>query len=1212
MSLDTTLDQDTDLTPEDMANIAGGFSVSEKLEMPDSQTDSLSEEEKSLIENSFIVDAEVEELDTGSEMVEEPLPVSRVSRDLPPQAIAPKQRSLMSGLIDVEKEPEIEKIPLQAYADSPEFIAKVNTFMSSAFGENGQQKENESNRDYLERWLTEKRKFESNSLYMVPQLDWLRTASQEERNNFADIWTETTVNMADFTEEGGGNTASAIFDYLWYNISDPLILLSPIVSKLAVRGSMEVLKQTLKVSGRKAALEQAKQLAKKSATKEGVATGLLVGTELGAKDLGTQRIAQAEKTEDEVDFDFKRAAQMAALGFGLGAPLGAASGYFGSKAISKTVIGVDDMAKKAAAERLKKAQESLVKKESQEGIPEDAPTFDPVEGEHLINELAKVKHPDLLKGSLKTDLHKRMNAIAFEIVEQQQLLGKPLDIELGKKASEVVRNILLTTRIGRDTFGRQTGQVMIDSDVLERAVANAGLTEQQFMNIAGKSLSDSGADLAAYSQFGKWLIKNRKVDPELDARLKALNSTKNKKTIGYLGKVYDVFRRADRERRAAGVVAPSTTWGNITTALLTAPIRAATNTVESALYHGGRGLYNAHKGEFDAGVGATGWKEFTRDSLGLLYRLARPIESAEISQRVLSMNKSLLYQIERAIADASGDQAETLSAGVRYLNSLNMIQDVYVRRAVFSYSLDKQLRRQGINLDDVLVGNKGVPVAILKNAVDDSMKATFSYMPKFGESQSLAGIGNSAGYAVIKIAEAVGPLVPVIGTADNAYPRFFINALAFNLAHSPISIVDGATNLYRGIAKKYSADIIKAQKKLDDLTASKKGKTPDGKQEEIEATLLLNDARDKLSKFAVGSSLLLASYKYRLENQDIPPHMIRNSSGRLSDLRKFVPIVPYAAMGDVLAKIQLGTTDKINIRDFITDFAGTRLRSPISFAAFDDLLEVIQADGSEGKTLTGERVGEMVGEWAVRVFNLPLAPARFLSDMWAQIDQDEALARNRKELEGVGGLERFGETVQQGIMYTLPLFKQLLPEAEDPTREATRIKQAPLYRALFGISRQERTSALEKELLRLGIKSYELVPRMKDERAKSLVKLHMGVFMEGEFTNHIETDYYKSLSDDLKEVSFNNKLLSMRKIAREFAELQGSLITELPNRKPDPFNRERYVNLPKKIRMAIDLLFSKRYDGKTVLDVQAENRNKDIFAEALEFEKVISELYKSL
>lgn len=45
---------------------------------------------------------------------------------------------------------------------------------------------------------------------MVPQIDWLRTASQEERENFADIWAETTVNMADFTDEGGGNTASAI------------------------------------------------------------------------------------------------------------------------------------------------------------------------------------------------------------------------------------------------------------------------------------------------------------------------------------------------------------------------------------------------------------------------------------------------------------------------------------------------------------------------------------------------------------------------------------------------------------------------------------------------------------------------------------------------------------------------------------------------------------------------------------------------------------------------------------------------------------------------------------------------------------------------------------------------------------------------------------------------------------------------------------------
>ena len=339
--------------------------------------------------------------------------------------------------------------------------------------------------------------------------------------------------------------------------------------------------------------------------------------------------------------------------------------------------------------------------------------------------------------------------------------------------------------------------------------------------------------------------------------------------------------------------------------------------------------------------------------------------------------------------------------------------------------------------------------------------------------------------------------------------------------------------------------------------------------------------------------------------------MIRNNSGRLSDLRKFVPIVPYMAVGDVIVKYELGTLDKFDLRDFITDFSGTRLRNPISFAAFDDLLEVIEADGSEGKTLTGERVGEMVGEWMVRVFNLPLAPARFLSDMWSQIDQDEALARNRKELEGVGGTERFVETVQQGIMYTLPLFKQLLPEAEDPTREATRIKQAPLYRALFGMSTQERTSALEKELVRLGIKSYELVPRMKDQRAKSLVKRYMGIFMEGEFTSHIETDYYKSLKDNEKELSFMNKLKAMRKIAKQFAEIQGSIVTELPNRKPDPFNRERYINLPKKIRMGIDQLFAFEHKGKTVLDVQAENRNKDIFKEALKFEELVSELHKS-
>ena len=1091
------------------------------------------------------------------------------------------------------------KASVEEYADSPIFMKKLSAFMTNAFGEKGQQQEDESNRDYVERWLTEKRAFENNSLYMAPQLDWLRTASQEERENFWDIWTDTSTNMAHFYEKGGGDTKSALFDFAIHTVADPAFLLSLLLGKLAVRGTMETIKQTLKYAGREAALQQAKNIVRKNALKEGVATGIFTATEVGLKDLGLQRIAQADKKEDEVEYDYARAGQMAGLGFGIGSVAGGASGYLGSRSISKQVIQIDDMARQAAGKRLEDTKKALMDKENKTGLPEDTPSFDPIEGEKLIEELAKVKSPELLRGSLKTDLHKRMNTLALNIVEQQQLLGKPLDINLNEKASEVVRNILLTTRMGRDSLGKETGQVVIDSDVLEGALTKVGLTEQQFINIAGKSISDSGADLSAYSQFGKWLVKNRKIDPDLDARLKALNSTKYKKTVGYLGKVYDIYRRADRERRAAGVIAPSTTWGNIITSVITAPIRAVTNFVESALYHSGKTLYRARKGEFTSEDVGIGLKEMAKDSFGLLYRLARPIESAEISQRILAGNKSLLYQIERSIADASGDQAETLSSTVRFLNSLNMIQDVYVRRAVFSYSLDKQLRRQGKKIEDALVGNEGVPVAMLKNAVDDSMKATFSYMPRFGESQSVAGVANSAGYAMIKISEAVGPVVPIIGTADNAYPRFFVNALAFNLAHSPISMVDGATNLFRGITKKHSADIVDAQKKLDI--------NPD----DIEATILLNDARDKIAKAVVGTSLIYASYKYRIENQDIEPQFIKNSSGFLSDMSKYIPLVPFLQVGDLFAKWELGTLDKVDGKELIKNFAGTRLRNPISFAAFDDLREVLESSGEEGKTLTGERVGEMLGDWTVRTFNLPLAGPRFLSDIWAQIDEDEALARDRKQLEGVGGLERFGETVKKGTMYTLPLFKQLLPEAEDPTREATRIKQAPIYRALFGVSTQERTSDLEKELVRLGIKSYELVPRMKDGRAKALVKREMGVLMEGEFTRHINSDYYKKLSDSDKKISFDNKLKTMRKLAKEYAQLKSFYKSDATT-KIDPFNREAFVNLPKKVRQYIDVLFASKYNGKTVLDVQAENRNTDIFGEALKFVDIIKNLQKTL
>ena len=46
MSLDTTLDQDTNLTPEEKAIIENSLSLTEESESPDSQADSFSEEEK--------------------------------------------------------------------------------------------------------------------------------------------------------------------------------------------------------------------------------------------------------------------------------------------------------------------------------------------------------------------------------------------------------------------------------------------------------------------------------------------------------------------------------------------------------------------------------------------------------------------------------------------------------------------------------------------------------------------------------------------------------------------------------------------------------------------------------------------------------------------------------------------------------------------------------------------------------------------------------------------------------------------------------------------------------------------------------------------------------------------------------------------------------------------------------------------------------------
>ena len=148
------------------------------------------------------------------------------------------------------------------FSDDPAMMDKIRQFKENYYGEKGAQKPNQTNEEYFEDFLTFKRAKENNTLNMSGMIDWIRTASPEERENFVDVYIDIENNLPNFYEKGGGSVGSALFDYLFYTVVDPIVLLGGVFGKMFSRGAMLAVKETLKKKGRDAALKEAKKIIK--------------------------------------------------------------------------------------------------------------------------------------------------------------------------------------------------------------------------------------------------------------------------------------------------------------------------------------------------------------------------------------------------------------------------------------------------------------------------------------------------------------------------------------------------------------------------------------------------------------------------------------------------------------------------------------------------------------------------------------------------------------------------------------------------------------------------------------------------------------------------------------------------------------------------------------------------------------------------------------
>lgn len=1045
--------------------------------------------------------------------------------------------------LDVEK-------TFDEFATDQGYIDSIEEYAISRYGqENGSRMEDETNEQYLERFLTHVRQFENNSIELAGQLDWIRGASEEEKQNFGYVYSQLEK-MPAFFQEGGGSFGRGLRDYAISIASDPLMLIGFGAGKVAGTAAQRGILQVFKQQGKKAAMAAAKNIAtRKGAMPIAVGTALEVGGETAAN-LGLQQIEAESGIITEEDISLLEAGFVG----GLTGILGVGGGILSQRDIvkkTKKLIEDDEAFQRTlneAAEAAGEATEEVTKDLAEEGYQ-----FNPVQGYEVLRPLSEVMQEsglpaaEITSAQMAKEVSTRVTKAATEIATDLVEEGDPKILSMindGAKASDIVREIIVREDI--------------DSDLISGAIARAGLTPEEFANVSGATLTDAATITGAYGQMGKFVKRMRELDPELAQTYKDLFRADDSTT--FLGKAYDFMMKLDRERRALMVTQIATTARNVATGVVRLGFDSAANLIESSIYHMGR-TGNALGDDAVQTTGRrSGLQNIMRDSFGMLGRLVDQGGSKAATDALLKYNPRLARTLDRSLQEAGPDDLSKFSL---FFNKLNMAQDVMFRRAVFADAVDKRLRRisgETMDLEKFVASGRALPNDILQDSVEEALAFTFARMPKPGGKK----IGDTVGYHFIKVNEAIGPIPAPLGTATFPFSRFMVNAMQFQFDYSPLGAVNAMFHAAKG----------KHMKAIKGMSDAK-----------TEAEMM--KAREAFSKSVVGTAALSSAVYYRANNQDTRWYDIKSDDGRTLDARPFFPIAPYLAVADFIVKAGNGELDEIGVKEILEGITGAQMRTGASSFVVDTFFEELSAEAG-GAGLTGigaQRAGEIVGGYLGELTGAVFTPFRFVEDTVAQFDKNLAIVRDSSQAEGMDFYERATSAFVNKNLKKIPLGSYALPELESPTREGPVIRQSPLVGQLTGMRMEQKRTDIESELISLGFENYNLVPSTGDKIADSFIKKHMGRLVETQLAREIDNDTFRNKSTPQKKASIKNKLRRYRKLAKLMGKAEAGKPNEVGYK---PFDRAEWSKLPKVARSLADEYYIERY-GKTVMEMQADD-----------------------
>lgn len=1044
-----------------------------------------------------------------------------------------------------------------AYDDlvQPENLDVMKTYLSNPrFGKLAENIDTLSPEDIRSRFMTTMRMVDANpELNGAPELLFLLNAPQDQKEDAIRAH-QLFESVPGFAFEGGSPVGEAMADYIAGVASSPSTATSLAVGTAFAPGPGTVagaatgtLKTLIAQQGIRAGIREvikrtgAGLAARKKAMLAGSLTeaGLEVPASVLRQKIDIETLQRDEEGKLKTEIDPIEVFTDTAIASTLGLLAGAQTAR---------KEGVAELERKLASKRTPEGFYKAQRRSEEDAAFLEAfeKQYDKVSREYDIHEgrkrLDEVGKPtDLTNSKIRNDVNQR----AIDIAKYVMLKDPAFRPKQNEQVTDAIVRVFKS--IGADE---------IDDDLLVNAMAEYGLTKTDFVQMVRASATDTAQYLNTLSQFSKYLNTLKKEDPEVEKLLKRYETEEGMRSSWAI--VHDMLKRVVDESRAFVVASLGTTVRNGIGTSSGMTLTAGARFVDNLLYQSMAGVKAAVTGKASLQGTKEGLSNIIGNSFSDFYYLKNQDLTKNITEQLLKDDPKINQMLFHQVRDAAGEEGQQrLSRAARFVNTFNMAQDAFFRRAIFTASVERQMKSTGADMFEYLANDKNIPKEVLKRAADDALKGTFSYMPKEGSVNNfIRGIEKSPFASII---------IP--------FPRFMANSMRFTYEYMPyIKIPESLGNIGRS------------------------GWELLAKRDPKKADILFKRATEDAGKLAAGAGAVYAAYTYRQENPDIPWGSMEMADGSTIDMRPVFPFNVFLGVAELQRMIERNDFESRKLKEIFESLAGFKMPAGTTESFLSGIADAA-LDISEGlDTLKGEKlkekVGAFVGDFVGRFFQ-PLQPvfalmSDFNRDSGVAVDPNvpntSVLVRTLKE-QGVLDEKdeaRFLEGVSKRIEAKIPGapfgvdIKEGLPIAKERLRPETPIRGAEFFSVATGLRMIRPDNPIEKEFERLELNEYRMFGSSGvREYDRALIDEAMKPIQQ-QIGKLIQSDRYLRLEDAAKKELLANRTSSILKNARTMLDVK------FRKTNPDAYYKMKWNKLSKRQQNAANALYSRDNPGRTI------------------------------